>query len=756
MRSFGKIRNSLAVMFVLLAAPAALAYAPPPEAGRVSAPEFAPGEVVFQLTLDAALDGAFRADLLTQGRTGLSALDARLAALGAVEIEPVFDLTLNTARKQAAGMDRIFLARYESGVDPLVAAGMLAGEEIAFSEPNRLARAMLAPNDTYYPAQWAHNNTGQAVSYTGGYVGTPDCDTDTDQAWDLGTGDPALILSIIDTGVDAGHPEFAGRIVAGYDFVNYDSNPADDNGHGTSCAGIALAAGNNAQGIAGVAWAIKLMPVKVLNSSGSGTFTAVANGMTWAADHGARVLSLSLGGGASSVCETALNYAYGLGCAIFCAAGNGNRSSLDYPAAYANAIAVGALSPCNERKNPGSCDGETWWGSNYGTGLDFLAPGTRIHTTDMRGSGGFGSGDYISTFNGTSSATPHAAGIGALVWSANPDLTNAQMLAVLQSTCDDLGTSGYDTQTGWGRMNAYQAVLNSGGGGGGPTPVTIFTETFESTTVPGSVWSASDANATSGLDYWGDQAASAGARVHGGSWSAYCADYSNVSGQKYDNYMNADLTLINPISVSGYTDLRLSFWIWYRTYNNSDYLSFQYWNGTAWVEQQRWSGSSSTWVNPSYALSGFTTLQFRFVFYSNRSQTREGAYVDDILLTGISSGALQGEGPLAVVWLGEEQDSAPAEPVAAASVSPAHLSISTGGSMIRCELPTAARARLEVYTVDGRQIALLHDGALGAGEHIISWNGLDTHGQQAAAGIYYARLLLNGQPAATQRIVIVR
>jgi subtilisin family serine protease len=230
-------------------------------------------------------------------------------------------------------------------------------------------------------------------------------------------------------------------------------------------------------------------------------------------DHGAKVLSLSLGGSASSALQTALNYAHNRGRAIFCAAGNSNRSSLDYPAAHSNAIALGAPSPCNERKSTSSCDGEYWWGSNYGTGLDFMAPGTRIHTTDIRGSGGYGSGDYITDFNGTSSATPHAAGIGALVWSENPDLTNAELLAVLQENCDDMGTSGYDTQTVYDRMNSYQAVLNAGGGGGGPTPVTVFAEGFESNTVPGTVWSAADANSSSGLDYWGDQSSSSGARA---------------------------------------------------------------------------------------------------------------------------------------------------------------------------------------------------------------------------------------------------
>jgi subtilisin family serine protease len=647
------------------------------------------------------------ADLRAMGRTGLAALDARLAALGATDIRPVFDPGLNAAEKAARGMNRIFAVRYASGVDPETAAGSLAGlAGLAYAEPNGFYHAMLAPNDTYYPNQWAHNNTGQAVSYSGGYVGTPDCDNDTDQAWDLQTGSSALTLAIIDTGVDLGHPEFAGRIVAGYDFVNNDSDPTDDGNHGTCCAGIAVGAGNNAQGIAGVAWNVKLMPIKVLNSSGSGSYTGVANGITWAADHGAKVLSLSLGGSASSTVETALNYAYGLGCAVFCAAGNSNRSNLDYPAAYANAIAVGALSPCNERKSTTSCDGEYWWGSNYGTGLDFLAPGTRIHTTDRRGSAGYGSGDYITDFNGTSAATPHAAGIGALVWSQNPSLTSAQLLSVLQTNCDDLGSAGYDTQTGYGRMNAYRAVQNAGGGGG-PTPVTLFSEGFETTVVPGTIWSATDANGTSGLDYWGDQSSGSGARVHGGSYSAYCADNSSVSGQRYDNNMNADMTLINAVAVGGYTNVQLSFWTWYRTSNSSDYLSLQYRNGSAWVEQQRWFGAGTTWTQWTYTLTGFTTFKLRFIFYSNGTQTREGAYIDDVGIVGTPSGFAP-SGPMAMALVSEER-----------------------------EVPTPSADRAD------RPRA----------EIAFTWPGV---GDRVPSGVYYARFSTADGPAVSRPLIVVR
>jgi subtilisin family serine protease len=743
---------AFAALFILFAT-IAMANAPVPGLTITPRSEVAPGELLIQLTPDAF--ALVRPEQLTIARTGLADLDRRLADIGAVEIAPALDLTTDAARKSAFGMDRIFSVHYAGGVDPQTAARSFAGsDEIVFAEPNWIAHAMLAPNDTYYPSQWAHNNTGQAIKYGGGNVGTVDCDTDTDQAWDLQTGSAAMIIAIIDTGVDLGHPEFAGRLVSGYDYANNDSNPTDDNGHGTCCAGIAAGAGNNAQGVAGVAWGARIMPVKVLDANGSGTYTAVANGMNFAADNGAKILSMSLGGPASSTLLTAVNYAYGRGCAIFAAAGNGNASSLDYPGAYSNVIAIGALSPCNERKSTTSCDGEYWWGSNYGTGLDFMAPGVRIHTADIRGSGGFGTGDYISDFNGTSSATPHAAGIGALVWSQNPALTNATLLSVLQGNCDDMGAAGYDTQTGYGRMNAYRAVQNAAGGGP-PAPVTLFSEGFEINTVPGSVWSATDANSTSGLDYWGDQ--STGARVHGGSWSAYCADNSNVSGQRYDNNMNADMTLINPVSLSGYTGVQLSFWIWYRTSNSSDYLSFQVLNGSTWTEIQRWSGSSSTWRNLAYSVTG-SALKFRFVFFSNGSATSEGAYVDDISLVGTPIAFAPPDGPTILALMDETGESeAPA--LATREAGPGLVATPNPfnpRTTLHFTLGQAGHVRLEVFSADGRRVRLLQDGILPAGDHEFAWHGADGAGHILATGVYYARLSIEGKTASQRRLLLLK
>lgn len=760
---------SVCCLFTSTLVSKSVAYAPPPTGASVDQAQMVPGEVLVQVT-PSAFAGDYRASLGTSGRTGVPSIDAALQTIGALEIRPVFERLDDPTAQRAAGMDRILRVPYSSSIAPDEAAKLLlSSSDVAFAEPNYIAHALLTPNDPTYPLQWAHNNTGQAISYTGGSVGTPDCDTDTDQAWDLQTGSSSFILSIVDTGVDTGHPEFAGRIVAGYDYVNNDSNPTDDNGHGTCCAGIAAGGGNDGIGPAGVAWNVKIMPVKVLNASGNGAYTAVANGINFAANNGAKILSLSLGGPASSTLQTAVDYAVNTkGCAMFAATGNANASALDYPAAYSNVISVGALSPCNERKNPSSCDGENWWGSNYGTGIDFMAPGVRIHCADIRGAGGFGSGDYISNFNGTSSATPHAAGVGALVWSQNPALTNSGLLGVLQTNCDDLGTAGYDTQTGYGRLNAYRAVQNaSGGGGGGGTPVTLFSEGFEVNVVPGSVWGANDSNATNGSDYWGDQSSSSGARVHAGSWSAYCADNSNVSGQRYDHYMDAYMTKSAAVGVSGYTNLTFSFWLWYTTYNSSDYLALQYWSGSAWVEAQRWSGTAgTTWTQYSYTLTGFTSFQWRWLFHSNSASNAEGAYVDDIALVGTTAAAP----PSPIMAL------IPVDARAPEGASDGQVSLRDGdgaalggdalefranpnpageATSLSFALATASDVSVEVFRADGARVARLFDGTLDAGSHQLAWSGRNDAGDRLAAGVYWARLSVDSMARATQRIVLL-
>jgi len=404
--------------------------------------------------------------------TGSTRINAIISSMNTKTVKPVFkkDMDKNAGLKQQFGLFSYYVLQFKNGTDLSSAMKKLSElDEIEMVEPNYLAHGTTVPTDPLYTQQWALNNTGQAVSVNGPLVGTPGVDINAEAAWDLQTGSEDVVVCILDTGVDTEHPEFAGRIVPGYDFQFDDDDPnpipGEVNGaHGTCCAGIVGASGNNGIGVAGIAWETKIMPVKVLYE-GTGAWEVIASGITWAADNGADILSMSIGGPSySSTLETSVDYAFGLGCTLLASAGNWNldlSTTPSYPASFANTICIGALSPCGERTSPTSCDGETWWGSNYGTALDFMAPGTRNYTTDIAGSDGYDPGDYNPYFNGTSSACPHAAGIAALMLAENPSLSNVQIRNKMQMSCVDIYNPGKDNESGWGRIDAYEAVLNA-------------------------------------------------------------------------------------------------------------------------------------------------------------------------------------------------------------------------------------------------------------------------------------------------------
>jgi serine protease len=239
---------------------------------------------------------------------------------------------------------------------------------VEYAEPNYIARALFTPNDQYFPLQWNLDNQNLQMQ----------------SAWDITKGSSGVVVAVVDTGVAYENytqsslfggtkqyfkaPDLANTtFVAGYDYVNRDTHPNDDEGHGTHVAGTIAQSTNNAIGVAGIAHNTSIMPVKVLAADGSGTYANVSSGIRWAADNGAKVINLSLGGSSgSSTLLNALQYAYNKGVTIVCAAGNDGASSLSYPAAYDQyCIAVGAT----------RLDQQRAWYSNYGNSLDVVAPG---------------------------------------------------------------------------------------------------------------------------------------------------------------------------------------------------------------------------------------------------------------------------------------------------------------------------------------------------------------------------------------------
>ena len=353
---------------------------------------------------------------------------------------------------------------------------------VVFAEPRFAWRAAHASwPDPLWAQQWAHRNTG-------GGGRAADADMDVDEAHDIGTGGPGITVAIIDEGVDMDHEDLAANVVAGFDVTDQSGSPPEgvagnaacSDGHGTACAGIVAAAGGNGKGVVGVAPDATLMSVRIGRGSVWTTNDWAAAGINRAWQNGADVLSNSWGGGSSSaLINSAVNSARssgrgGLGAVVLFSSGNDDASSVSYPSSLSNVVSVGASSPCDERKSPSSCDGEWWWGSSYGTGLDVVAPGVQIQTADVAGSCGYVSGQYVADFNGTSAACPNAAGVAALVLAADPTLTAAAVQTILQASADDqVGVPGEDLPgrdnfMGFGRVNALQALVAAGAGSAPP------------------------------------------------------------------------------------------------------------------------------------------------------------------------------------------------------------------------------------------------------------------------------------------------
>jgi len=267
---------------------------------------------------------------------------------------------------------------------------------------------------------------------------------DVYRAWDIAQGNPNVLIAAIDTGVWPTHPDLSGKLVSGYDFVNNDSDPTDDQGHGTHMAGVAAAATNNGAGIAGVGYDVRVMPLKVLTASGEGSHSLVSKAIIWAADHGARIINL--GGGSpysSNTLKRSVDYAWNEDLVMVAPVGNGNSSSPVYPAAYDHVVGVAGIDQDDRRASF----------SNYGDYVAISSPGVSIMGT-VRG------GDY-QAWSGTSMASAQVAGVGALIASLHPDWDNARIRRVLESSAEDLGSAGWDPSFGYGRLNAYRALIGA-------------------------------------------------------------------------------------------------------------------------------------------------------------------------------------------------------------------------------------------------------------------------------------------------------
>lgn len=338
-----------------------------------------------------------------------------------------------------------------------------AQPEIELVERNPLCHTTVAPNDPYYaPYQWNFLNRG---ALSNGRVSNNGVQGEA--AWPTSTGS-GVVVAVVDTGVAyetystfAIAPDLVGRtFVSPYNAINGSTHANDDNSHGTHVAGTIGQVTNNSLGVAGLAYNCSIMPVKVLNSAGSGSHSQIANGINWAANNGAKVINMSLGGSTgSTTLQSAVDYAWSRGVVICAATGNTSRSGVSYPARYTNCIAVGAT----------RFDGNRARYSTYGTGIDVVAPGGDT-SVDQNGDG-YGDGILQQTFasgaptsfsyyffQGTSMATPHVAAIAALVRAYRPTYTNTQTRSAIETSCVDRGKAGYDTTYGYGLVDAATAL----------------------------------------------------------------------------------------------------------------------------------------------------------------------------------------------------------------------------------------------------------------------------------------------------------
>jgi serine protease len=288
----------------------------------------------------------------------------------------------------------------------------------------------------------------------------------SDQAWILSTG-TGVTVAVLDTGLTTGGNDGIGCVALGKDIVNGDADPTDGDGHGTHVSGTIAQNTDNNIGVAGLAHSACIMPVKVLDDNGSGSFADIADGIYYAVDNGARVINMSLGTAArygitnDPVFDPALDYAYGNDVTVVCASGNdGSRKNISYPAIYPTTIAVGAV----------DVQSKVTRYSNKGNNLDIVAPGGD-NGKDLNGDG-YADGVLQETYldgawgywfySGTSMASPHVAAVAAMLYAYDTSHTPDSILKALVSTAQDLNEAGFDKTSGYGLVQAYDALVYDG------------------------------------------------------------------------------------------------------------------------------------------------------------------------------------------------------------------------------------------------------------------------------------------------------
>ena len=369
------------------------------------------------------------------------------------------------ARVRRSAFGNRYRLTLDDGFTPAEALSRLAqAPEVEYAEPNGRMHALFTPNDPAYSVQWNFKMIN------------------AERTWDIQKGDPSVVVAIVDTGIAyenfgpyAMAPDFAGTtFVPGFDFINNDAHANDDSFHGTHVAGTVAESTNNSLGVAGLAFGCALMPVKVLDSQGEGTFFDVSEGIDFAARNAqVKLINLSLGGDSTSQAVTnSVNNAVSAGKTVVAAAGNDSKGTLSFPASLPNVIAVGAIDGRKQRA----------FYSNFGPGLSVVAPGGDLRRDDT-GPGGVPDGEpdgilqqtfdpssaergiyndfHLFFVTGTSQATPHVSAVAALLY--RQGITDPVAIrAAIESTAEDLGAAGRDDTFGHGLVNPALALKGLG------------------------------------------------------------------------------------------------------------------------------------------------------------------------------------------------------------------------------------------------------------------------------------------------------
>ncbi|MBK6766589.1 MAG: S8 family peptidase [bacterium] len=587
---------------------------------------------------------------------------------------------------------------------------------------NYIARMQYVPNDQYYSFQWHLPLIG------------------LEQAWDITRGDASVTVAVLDQGFQFDHEDWVGIATRNpRDCISNDNNPEEptlDDSHGMHTAGTIFARTDNTTGIAGIAPLCTLMPVRVLDNTGSGSSEAIANGFAWAAQHGADVVNASLGfpnednlppqdpgqplSGAVQQCADA-------GVIMAVSSGNDNADYVSYPAAYQACIAVGATALNNARAPY----------SNMGAALDVTAPGGNTDE-DLNGDQYFDgvlstlrtaqSGDYYGFWQGTSMAAPHVAGLAALVLSHGCPAD--QVREAIESTCLDLGSPGWDTQFGYGRINALAALQYDCSGGGGGGEVVLFNGLMDDNDEG---WTVSEDGADGvGWRFLDFGAPDCGAEPHSGANGLWHDDEQSV-GLLDDWLYSPEITIPASASIAS-----LTFW------ERNCYVTPQYYdlhavyystNGTTFTQLSEQDDQAETWEQVTLDIS-FLAGQDVYFAWRYRGDYATEWFLDDVRVT-------------ATVSTDVPRDS---QPMAAdIELGTAYPNPFNSTVQIPFEIGSARDISLAIFNVLGQEVAtLIHHERLTPGSHRTMWSA-----EAAASGVYLVKLS-SGEHTATQKILLVK